>query len=144
MYVCTFFAFLSVMYMTQSCRVLATMDTNTTMFKRKNGCTIPWYCASLLGILFLFSLTATGLLVYYFAPCHEKQVPTSTETDIFSPIIPTKIHIDIRLPRDVVPELYELWLIPFIWEGNFTFHGEVMLFNLVTFFIIKILIDSQN
>ncbi|XP_018306516.1 puromycin-sensitive aminopeptidase-like protein [Mycetomoellerius zeteki] len=108
------------------------MDTNTTMFKRKNGCTIPWYCASLLGILFLFSLTATGLLVYYFAPCHEKQVPTSTETDIFSPIIPTKIHIDIRLPRDVVPELYELWLIPFIWEGNFTFHGEIKILINVT------------
>ena len=132
------------MYMTQSCRVLATMDMNTTTFVRKNGCTVPWYCVSLLGVFFLFALAATGLLVYYFAPCHEKQISTTTDTDIFSPVIPTKKNIDIRLPRDIVPDLYELWLIPFIWEGNFTFHGEVMLFNLVTFFVIKVLIDSQN
>ncbi|KAG5305888.1 AMPN Aminopeptidase, partial [Pseudoatta argentina] len=136
--------------MTQSCRVLATMDTNTTTFVRKNGCTVPWYCASFLGVFFLFSLAATGLLVYYFAPCHEKQDSTNTETDIFSPTIPTKKDIDIRLPRDIVPDLYELWLIPFIWKGNFTFHGEIKILvnvtndtNNVTLHAVDIKIDES-
>lgn len=48
-------------------------------------------------------------------------VATTTERKI-----PRKTEIlDVRLPNSVVPISYRLKLIPFIWEGNFTFHGEV-------------------
>lgn len=43
----------------------------------------------------------------------EKKTPRKTEI------------LDVRLPKSVVPLSYRLKLIPFIWEGNFTFHGEV-------------------
>lgn len=33
--------------------------------------------------------------------------------------------IDVRLPKSLVPDYYEIHIIPFIFEGNFTFHGVV-------------------
>lgn len=36
-----------------------------------------------------------------------------------------KNNTDVRLPRSLVPILYDLEIIPFIFEGNFTFHGLV-------------------
>jgi len=130
----TFFARL--MYdMTQSCEVLEMMDATTT-FGRKNDCTISWYSALFLGAFFLFSLIITGVMVYYFAPCLEKKQVQCTGSGSFlenEGSSPIKKNSDIRLPKAVVPDLYELWLIPFIWEGNFTFHGEVILLNLNIF-----------
>lgn len=124
--------------MTQSREVLAMMDAHTTTFGRKRGCTISRCGAFLLGAFFLISLVVTGLLVYHFAPClEEKQVQPCTGSDGDSllqtgrgfPTMPTKKKLDVRLPKAIMPDLYELWLTPFIWEGNFTFHGEVILFN---------------
>jgi len=131
--------------MTQSREVLAMMDAHTTTFGRKRGCTISRCGAFLLGAFFLISLIVTGLLVYHFAPClEEKQVQPCSDGDSLSqsgrsfPMITTKKKLDVRLPKSIVPDLYELWLIPFIWEGNFTFHGEVILFNLVIYFVTNI------
>lgn len=133
--------------MTQSREVLAMMDAHTTTFGRKRGCTISRCGAFLFGAFFLISLVATGLLVYHFAPClEEKQIkqcndfldsPLLPSGKSFSPT-PTKKKIDVRLPKAVVPDSYELWLIPFIWEGNFTFHGEVIFLNsFVIYFVTK-------
>lgn len=139
MHVCLFLARLT-HDMTQSREVLAMMDAHTTTFGRKRGCTISRCCAFLLGAFFLISLVVTGLLVYHFAPClEEKQVQPCTgsggdsllQTGRGFSTMPTKKKLDVRLPKTIVPDLYELWLIPFIWESNFTFHGEVLLFILL-------------
>ncbi|XP_032687651.1 aminopeptidase N [Odontomachus brunneus] len=128
--------------MTQSREVLAMMDAHTTTFGRKRGCTISRCGAFLLGAFFLICLVATGLLVYHFAPCLEDK--QAKQCDDFSEDIsvlvsarkfsatPAKKKVDVRLPRTVVPDSYEIWLIPFIWEGNFTFHGEVKIWVNVT------------
>lgn len=120
--------------MTQSREVLAMMDAHTTTFGRKRGCTVSPCGAFLLTAAFLISLVVTGLLVYHLAPCLEEKDPRSCNDlsnavfesrGIFSTDSSTKQKLDVRLPRSVVPDLYELRLIPFIWEGNFTFNGEV-------------------
>lgn len=125
--------------MTQSREVLAVMDAHTTTFGRKRGCTISRCGGFLLGAFFLICLVATGLLVYHFAPClREKQAKQCDFLD--SPLVrtgksfsvpTTRKRVDVRLPKAVVPDSYELWLTPFIWEGNFTFHGEVAIFDLL-------------
>lgn len=118
--------------MTQSREILAMMDTHTT-FGRKRGCTISRCGGFLLGSAFLLGLVTTGLLVFHFAPCLEGKKIRSYE-DFFGnsnlqaiKAIGNKNKIDVRLPRSVLPDTYELKLTPFIWEGNFTFNGEVTL-----------------
>lgn len=120
--------------MTQSREVLAMMDAHTTTFGRQRGCTISRCGAFLLGSFFLICLVATGLLVYHFAPCPENKQVKQCDDILDNPLLitarkfsetPAKKKVDVRLPRAVVPDSYEIWLIPFIWEGNFTFHGEV-------------------
>ncbi|EFN65601.1 Aminopeptidase N [Camponotus floridanus] len=132
--------------MTQSREVLAMMDAHTTTFGRKKGCTISRCGVFFLGAFFLISLVVTGLLVYHFAPClTEKQVNQCD--DFFDNSLlpsgkgfsstPIKKKIDVRLPKAVVPDSYQLWLIPFIWEGNFTFHGEVKI-------LVNVTLDTNN
>lgn len=41
-------------------------------------------------------------------------------------------NLDFRLPKSVVPHSYKLKLIPFIYDGNFTFLGEVTILVNVT------------
>ncbi|EZA48634.1 aminopeptidase N isoform X2 [Ooceraea biroi] len=127
--------------MTQSREVLAVMDAHTTTFGRKRGCTISRCGAFLLAAFFLICLVATGLLVYHFAPCLEEKQMKQCNDFMDSPLLrtgksfsvtSTKKKIDVRLPTAVVPDSYELWLMPFIWEGNFTFHGEVKILVNVT------------
>ncbi|XP_012148075.1 suppressor of ER stress-induced death [Megachile rotundata] len=127
--------------MTQSREVLAMMDAHTTTFGRKRGCTVSPCGAFLLTAAFLISLVVTGLLVYHLAPClEEKDAKPCNDLGnavfesrgIFSSDSSSKQKLDVRLPRSVVPELYELRLIPFIWEGNFTFNGEVKILVNVT------------
>nr|XP_034185647.1 aminopeptidase Ey [Osmia lignaria]XP_034185648.1 aminopeptidase Ey [Osmia lignaria]XP_034185650.1 aminopeptidase Ey [Osmia lignaria] len=127
--------------MTQSREVLAMMDAHTTTFGRKRGCTVSPCGAFLLTAAFLISLVVTGLLVYHLAPClEEKDAKACNDLSnavfesrgIFSTDTSNKQKLDVRLPRSIVPDLYELRLIPFIWEGNFTFNGEVKILVNVT------------
>lgn len=116
--------------MTQSREVLAMMDAHTTTFGRKRGCTVSPCGAFLLGAAFLISLVVTGLLVYHLAPCLEEKLDKSCNNISSSGrAFPTdtleKKKLDVRLPRSIVPDSYELRLIPFIQVGNFTFNGEV-------------------
>ncbi|XP_071631576.1 aminopeptidase N-like [Temnothorax longispinosus] len=111
---------------------LTIMDAHTTMFERKSGYTISPCGTFFLGIFFLTSLVGVGLLVYYFAPCREeKQLQASNGDSFLNFSISIKKNY-VKLSKAVVPDLYELWLIPFIWEGNFTFHGEVKILVNVT------------
>ncbi|KOC62990.1 Aminopeptidase N [Habropoda laboriosa] len=127
--------------MAQSHEVLAMMDAHTTTFGPKRGCSISPCGAFILGVAFLISLVVTGLLVYHLAPClEEKLVEPCNELSnsvfesrgIFSTDSSNKKKVDVRLPRSVIPDSYELRLIPFIQEGNFTFHGEVKILVNVT------------
>jgi len=114
--------------MTQSYEVLANDSAHTTiMLGRKSGYTISPYGAFFLGILFLISLVITGLLVYYFSSCSSE---TSSVFGGSHLNFTTKKNLNVKLPKVVVPDLYEIWLIPFIWanNGNFTFHGQVMFY----------------
>ena len=121
--------------MTPSREVLAMMDPHTTTFGRKRGCAISRCGAFLLGSAFLLCLVATGLLVYHFAPCLEgkaiRTIDDSGDSSIlhsaraFTTSSINKKKIDVRLPRSIVPNSYEISLIPFIQQGNFTFNGEV-------------------
>ncbi|XP_048262950.1 aminopeptidase N isoform X2 [Bombus terrestris] len=127
--------------MTQSREVLAMMDAHTTTFGRKRGCTVTPCGAFLFGAAFLISLVATGLLVYHLAPCLEEELvkPCGDFSnsvfggrDLSNKDTHNKKKLDVRLPRSVVPDSYELKLIPFIQVGNFTFHGEVKILVNVT------------
>ncbi|XP_043469608.1 aminopeptidase N [Leptopilina heterotoma] len=123
--------------MTQSREILAMMDTHTT-FGRKRGCTVSRCGGFLLGSAFLLGIVTTGLIVFHFTPCLEGKKIRSYE-DFFGnsnlqaiKALANKNKIDVRLPRSVLPDFYELRLTPFIWEGNFTFNGEVKIVVNVT------------
>ena len=133
--------------MTQSREVLAMMDAHTTTFGRKRGCTVTPCGAFLFGAAFLISLVATGLLVYHLAPCLEEELvkPCGDFSnsvfggrDLSNKDTHNKKKLDVRLPRSVVPDSYELKLIPFIQVGNFTFHGEVR----IVFFFLSFLVSN--
>lgn len=118
--------------MTQSREVLAMMDAHTTTFGRTRGCTISRCGAFLLGALFLLSIVVTALLVYHLAPCAGRDSAGNDSGNLglrigsgFLGAGNLAKKLDVRLPRSVVPVLYQLKLTPFIWEGNFTFNGEV-------------------
>jgi hypothetical protein len=102
---------------------------------------------------FLAAVVATGLLVYKFASCAEYQ-PTGTyptdgahkngtsrvvvpaySAEPATPHTPSSTKspkLDVRLPRAVTPDSYTIKIIPFIYEGNFTFNGEVAVIVNVT------------
>lgn len=138
--------------MTQSREVLAMMDAHTTTFGRKRSCTISICSAFLLGSLFLLTLVITALLVYHFVPCAD--IGSSGEYDPNNPGMhsgrgfpgpgssATKLYV--RLPRSVVPVLYKLKLTPFIWEGNFTFNGEVRISLQITKTLLERLSMSRS
>lgn len=96
----------------------------------------------LLVAIFLCSMVAVALLVYNFAICpqddphitenhfhlgkdlinHPLSLSTSTQS---SENHESKIDKDLRLPRSIQPISYDVILLPFLSEGNFTFNGEI-------------------
>ena len=139
--------------MTQSREVLAMMDTHTTTFGRKRGCTVSPCGAFLFGAAFLVSLVVTGLLVYHLAPCLEDKLVKPCNDfgnsvfegrGLFKDTYGKK-KLDVRLPSSVVPDSYDLNLIPFIQVGNFTFHGEVRNISFRLFaFQLQISLNSEK
>lgn len=60
---------------------------------------------------------------------------TTTETSTINldlTISDNKTKTNLRLDNRIIPHLYKLKLIPFIFETNFTFHGEVTILVNVT------------
>nr|CAD7438148.1 unnamed protein product [Timema bartmani] len=65
----------------------------------------------------------------------EVLIPTPmTEVTTSSPpqVPPKAPKLDVRLPRAIKPDSYDIKIIPFIVEGNFTFHGAVSIVLNVT------------
>nr|CAD7394984.1 unnamed protein product [Timema cristinae] len=133
---------------------------NTVTFGKKRGYVVSRGLAIILGLLFVGGLVATGLLVHKFSSCVDSEtsslssgvitsertrgkhnsttqvlIPTpSTEVTTPSPpqVPPKAPKLDVRLPRAIKPDSYDIKIIPFIVEGNFTFHGAVSIVLNVT------------
>ena len=139
--------------MTQSREALAMMDGTTVTFGKRRGYILSRWGIILISALFIVAIVATGLLVYRFASCAQHQQYTSTHptdgvhsgiNDTNRVVIPTEHAIpgppplttspklDVRLPRAVIPDSYKIKIVPFIYEGNFTFNGDVAVIVNVT------------
>ncbi|XP_014203834.1 aminopeptidase N [Copidosoma floridanum] len=113
------------------------MDERATTFGQRRGCTVT-RCGGLgICLAFASAVLITGLLIYHFAPCEPTERgfgrssgSTSRSGRSFGDHDEDKL--DVRLPGSVLPDSYELWLTPFIWDGNFTFNGEVKIVINVT------------
>lgn len=53
------------------------------------------------------------------------------------PLTTSNVDKDVRLPRSIVPITYNISIIPFLTEGNFTFHGLVKI-------LVNITVDCNN
>jgi aminopeptidase N len=134
--------------MTQSREALAMMDGTAVTVSKRQGYVLGLWGIILIAALFLAVGVATGLLVYKFASCTQYQrgstclkdgvqngvnstsrviIPAiATDPAMTSPVpSPTSPKLDVRLPRAVKPDSYKIDVIPFIYEGNFTFNGKV-------------------
>ncbi|XP_011497365.1 PREDICTED: aminopeptidase N [Ceratosolen solmsi marchali] len=123
------------------------MDDRTTTFGRKRSCTITRCGAFALVLTFVGSIVITGLLVCHFAPCVDGKI--SQHRDILDWEESSMFRagrsfrrsrankINVRLPRSIVPKSYDVNLVPFIWEGNFTFNGEVKI-------VVSVVQDTTN
>lgn len=128
------------------------MDGTTTTFGKQHGVYISRKVIAVIAAIFLIGIIATGLLAYNLTSCpsnlpeskhqnsitdHQNQTSplttteyTSTYDEFTTPSTddttsrPEK-KLDVRLPRSVFPKSYHIRIVPFIFEGNFTFHGEV-------------------
>lgn len=124
----------------QSKQIL-TMEMNdsaaSVSFGKKKGCYVQRNVAVLLVLLFVGSLVATGLLVYYLAPGvnqttnnHSTRGPQAAKRDDAmeedSPAADSsdKKVMDVRLPTSLRPLHYVVHLQPFI-RGNFSIAGSV-------------------
>jgi len=111
------------------------MDGDATYATRRKTLRVSW---TLLTSSFAFIVLLCALcLFFFFHPRTCRPMPIgsgfgSTET------ILDEIHgfdyerveneygdTDVRLPAEVVPESYDLRIIPFLWAGNSTFDGQV-------------------
>lgn len=130
----------------------ATCDFST---KTKRGVYLSKSLAFVILVIFALALVATAFIVYNFAACprtdtlanvtkyeltHCDQskllvIPLSTEnsksvipleTTTAIPTEEPEVTItDVRLPTNIKPDRYYLKLTPYIYEGNFTFDGEI-------------------
>ncbi|XP_014220654.1 aminopeptidase N [Trichogramma pretiosum] len=130
--------------MTKSLGTMGMQDEHATTFGRKRTCAVTRCGGLALAVSFLAAVLATGLLVYHFSPCGRGFAassgrPIGDDGDdggrsgrSFGGSSSSKKKLDVRLPRSILPQSYELKLIPYIWPGNFTFDGEVKIVVNVT------------
>lgn len=137
------------------------METDTsTSFGNRRGFFITRTSLFLVSAFIMCSIIAAGFLIYNFVTCpqipiessvceHHHVVPLFTHSKngsnkVYSKDQPgtvlsgkdgtgaTTTPTYLRLPRSVVPNAYDIKLIPFIWPNNFTFMGDVrILVNIV-------------
>lgn len=138
--------------MTQAHEPLNIMENPQDYSTRtKRGIHLSKCLASVILVIFALSLVTASLLVYNYAACpitdqlanvtkyelcHCDQakllvLPLTTETS--KSVIPLETTtlasvvkpVELRLPTTVKPEKYYLSIVPYIFEGNFTFDGIV-------------------
>lgn len=124
------------------------MEATVTTFGKQKFVAVSKVLALLIVIIFIVCIIGTGLLVYHLSSCqpisnfeettlivydkHSNLEITTTSEEIETETAVTTTEStktddveDVRLPRSIKPHSYTIKLIPFIVEGNFTFHGEV-------------------
>ncbi|CAB3239507.1 unnamed protein product [Arctia plantaginis] len=139
--------------MTQAHEPLNIMDNTPANYstKTKRGIYLSKYLAIIILVIFALALVTASLLVYNYAACpRQDQLANVTKyelchcdqtkllvlpltTDSSRSVIPIETTtvasvpnvLDLRLPTNVKPEKYYLKITPYIYDGNFTFDGEV-------------------
>lgn len=111
----------------------------THIIAHRRGYTLSCSTLLLLAAFFICSLLTVSFVVYNFATCDEL-IPNEDE-DIVCTAVPIKHKFDnknatetttqrtyeqnVRLPSSIKPLKYNISLEPYLYEGNFTFNGEV-------------------
>jgi len=110
------------------------MDGDATYATRRKTLRVSW---TLLTSSFAFIVLLCALCLFFFfhpRTCRQNygQRFGSTETILdeirgfdYERLENDYGATDVRLPAGVVPESYDLRIIPFLWAGNSTFNGEV-------------------
>lgn len=126
------------------------MDNETTFTRRKTN-TISRFTVIFVCLIFCTSIVVTALLIHNFATCSNYALPASDVRDTSHVISlnngndhvatanehssnsnkPGNV-LDLRLPRSMVPISYDIQLIPFLFNKNFTFIGQVKILVNVT------------
>lgn len=112
--------------MTHIPEVLEVMEgTEHTMSKKNERfLRVPYILAVFISLIFLFSLLVSTFLFYKYVTCSDDTFQSisidDAEADLntFNSFYSSSRTKDVRLPTAVHPELYQLKIIPFIWEGN--------------------------
>lgn len=91
---------------------------------RENGIVLNRTRLLALTIFFVGSVVAVGLLVYFFADRPSENSPLVRTLPV-PPAKRNKPAKSVRLPRTILPEHYEVWLMPIIDVDNFTIPGNV-------------------
>ncbi|XP_055381285.1 puromycin-sensitive aminopeptidase-like protein isoform X2 [Condylostylus longicornis] len=129
---------------------------NSTTFNRKHVYTMSMTTLCTIGGFFLFILIAVGILVYFLSACPEHAAPVKENgtpnciltTANLPPLVNinkinerdknfTKPKLNIRLPKSVIPLKYNIFIIPSLFDGIFTFSGEEIIH-------VKIIEDCTN
>ncbi|KAK7601689.1 hypothetical protein V9T40_009130 [Parthenolecanium corni] len=123
--------------MTHIPEVLEVMEggDNSASKKTKKVLRVPHVVAVFISIIFLLSLLISTFLFYKYVTRCEKSVQLEdlgNDVKTFEEYYSPKPKRYVRLPRSVVPDSYNLKIIPYIWEGNFTFDGEVSIIVNIT------------
>lgn len=156
--------FRSILVMTQAREPLGIVDGGppslTFAIKSKKGVHVSRSLAILLAAIYVTSLVATGFLVYNFVACPHSDFPPNfgefacdngslldavaekTANTSFTEIPVDVADVEkpkpyVRLPRSILPIKYDIKLLPFIFEGNFTFNGNVSI-------VVKVLESTNN
>lgn len=111
------------------------MDGDTAYTTRRKALRTSW--TLLTSSFALIVLLCALCLFFFFHPrtCNRQTAGSgtfgSTETilDEIRGVDYARLEnfgtTDVRLPADVVPESYNLKIVPFLWAGNSTFDGQV-------------------
>uniref|UniRef100_A0A034V8K5 Aminopeptidase N n=2 Tax=Bactrocera dorsalis TaxID=27457 RepID=A0A034V8K5_BACDO len=112
----------------------------TTTFTTRRGYTFSSTTLFLIAACFVCTLLAVSFIIYNVATCEQQLTPLPDEEVICTTV---KKHIlkpsstsdeakerthyerDVRLPHSMKPQKYNITLVPYLLNNNFTFEGEV-------------------
>ncbi|CAD6993579.1 unnamed protein product [Ceratitis capitata] len=112
-----------------------------TTFTSRRGYTFSGTTLFLIAACFLCTLLAVSFIIYNVATCEQPLTPLADEEVICTTVkkhvlkssnadadeAKTRPHYerDVRLPRTMKPQKYNISLVPYLLYNNFTFEGEV-------------------
>ncbi|KAK2704396.1 aminopeptidase N-like [Artemia franciscana] len=104
----------------------------TVATRKPNYILIPKWAVVVAAVIFVGGMVGVGVGVHFLSPPLPEDGPTSPPTlgtgASTGPSISTTsspFQEDYRLPRHVLPDSYEIKILPFLKDQNFTFNGEV-------------------